>query len=83
MALGISGRAHTRVGYWWGRTPDSTGSDRSSAAPPSSYGLDVDRPCAGVDQYQDFAEHRILWIDYPYWLDLSANGEEHSAPSIF
>jgi hypothetical protein len=83
MAPGISGRAHAGVGYWWGWAPDSTGSDRSSAAPPSSYGLDVDRPCAGVDQYQDFTEHRVLWIDYPYRLDLPTNGEEHSAASIF
>lgn len=83
MALGISGRAHAGVGYWWGRDPDFTGSDRSPAAPSSSYGLDVDRPCAGVDQYQNFTEHRVLWIDYPYWLDLPANGEEHGAASIF
>ena len=83
MALGISGRAHAGLGYWWGRAPGSTGSDCSTAAPPSSYGLDVDRPCVGVGQYQNFAEHRVLWIDYPYWLDLPANGEEHSAASIF
>ncbi len=83
MALGVSGRAHAGLGYWWGRAPGSTGSDCSSAAPPASYGLDVDRPCVGVGQYQNFAEHRVLWIDYPYWLDLPANGEEYSATSIF
>ena len=83
MALSVSGRAHAGVDDWWGRAPGSTGSDCSSAAPPSLYGLDVDRPCVGVGQYQNFAEHCVLWIDYPYWLDLSANGEEHNAASIF
>lgn len=83
MALDISGRTDAGMGSWRGRAPGSTGSDRSSAAPPSSYGLDVDRPCVGVDQYQDFAEHRILWIDYPHRFDLPANGEEHSAASFF
>ncbi len=83
MALDISGRADAGMGYWRGRAPGSTGSDRSSAAPPSSYGLDVGRPCVGVDQYQDFVEHRILWIDYPHRFDLPANGKEHSAASFF
>lgn len=71
------------MGHWWGRPPGSVWWDRSSVASASAYGLDVGRACLGVDQYQNLAEHCVLWADYAHRVDISVDGKEYGAAGIF